>query len=162
MGVIFKALLGFATGGIGRWVALGAAVAIVGAGLYIRDLRQDVALLKAEKVVLERDLSDAVAVGNANAAVVDAIRADSRHREEALARERDAFAERATRLSTIIGEIQNAPQTSDGPVARVLRDALDRLRPDAGPAGAAADGVRPPDRSGEPAGLRGRPGASGG
>lgn len=156
MAAILSGLIAFATGGIARWLALAAVLAAAGGGFYIRELRQDVALLTAQKVAAEKDVQTAVDTAKRTELTLSIEREEAFLRELALERERDAFAVRAGHLQSMIGEIKHAPKSADGPVAPVLRDTLGRLRGIGTRAtGADAGGIRANEGPGRPADMRG-------
>lgn len=100
--------------------ALSAAV-VVGAWLYVDHLRESLAETQAKLTATQIELETAT------------IRAEVRERQHetaiaALAAERAAADKRATDLAAARSLVSQAPDKDDGPVAPVLRQALDALR----------------------------------
>jgi hypothetical protein len=119
-----------------------AALAIGGAVWWVMGLRSDLAAARAEA----ENLSAALTIErDARAALVQ-----ERDRiVAALEAAQAAASARAARTARLREDIARAPDSDDGPVAPVLRGALDGLRhPDP------AAGDHPPDDSAEPADVR--------
>lgn len=95
-------------------VAVGAAVAVLGAGAYIRHLRAELQAEKADRVELQ--------------AKFDSYSRKADAMVDALATEREEAVKRLEAARNREREILNVPHEQDGPVAPVLRDSLDRLR----------------------------------
>lgn len=102
--------------------------AIIGAAYlsYQHTLAQMQALAAANAVQAQQ-LTQAQAVNQANVAQVAQIKASSAATVAALASETAALAARLHRSAALNQEITDAPATDDGPVAPVLRRALDGL-----------------------------------
>ncbi len=114
-------------------------IALLAAGgvvfLLVRHELDARAAAEANVAIETQQLDQAQAVNKANAAALAELKAESARELAALAADRAASRQRATRLQTIQKEIADAPPSDDAPLAPVLRRALERLR---GGAGAAA------------------------
>jgi len=157
--------LGFVTSSKGKTIAIVIAVVVgvFGLWLYINGLNADIETLKAQKAIAQKNLAIASEVARRNAESAQRLLEDAKRREAALMRERDAYAARAAHLHSMIGEIKNAPEVENGPVAPVLRDTLDRLRHLIDPAAGGDHGDQGGEDKGprEPANVPVRPGAAG-
>lgn len=80
----------------------------------------------------EKEFAGAKATADANVAAVARLKADLARQEAIKAKELMAERKRAADLKTALKRIQDAPKTDDGPVAPVLRNALDGLQPPVG------------------------------
>lgn len=103
------------------WPYAFAAAVVLGAWLYVDHLRDSLADTKAKLTATESALE------------AEAIRreAERRHHESivaALAAERAAADKRASDLAQARAVVSQAPPSDDGPVAPVLKQALDALR----------------------------------
>lgn len=98
------------------WILAGLAIMVA---LYFRG---DAASARSEQAKYEAAVSKRIAENNAR--VLEEIQKLSAKADEATAREIDRDRAAKAAVATTISEINNAPATSDGPVAPVLRDAL--------------------------------------
>lgn len=130
-----------------RVAAIAAAVAaILAAGWW---LSHRVDTLEAENDTLRSNVVTATAAAQANAAAVDAVKAQAATDMAAVVADRDALARRLAAVAQMKREIANAPASDDGPLAPVLARTLDRLRltsAGAGPGGSGGEG----DTTGRP------------
>jgi len=133
--------------GIGKAIAIGAAV--VGVLVTVVVLRAQNGQLRAEADALRAGLDSAVAAAATNAAAFDRAKAEHARALAALKVERQRTINRTRELTRLKETIRNASDADDGPVADVLRDALDGLRDPA-----AEGGDRDPPRA------RARPGGA--
>ncbi len=104
------------------WAAL-AIVAALAVGHYW-SLSNTVDRLEAQKAVLVKDRKDAISASERNRAALAAERNRARAVLNAAIRERDAARRRADQIEEIKDETRD---NEDGPLAPVLRNALDRL-----------------------------------
>lgn len=115
----------------GILAVLGAALiaSLVGAGyLSYRHTLAQVQALGSANAAQAAQLDRAQAVNAGNLAQVKALEADAARATTALAEENQDLRRRLTREQAIEEEIAHAPAADDGPVAPVLRRALDGLR----------------------------------
>ena len=82
--------------------------------------------------VQQNQVETAKAVADANIAALDAVKADLARQEIIAAKAKEAERKRTVELNAAKRKIQDAPKTDDGPVAPVLRNALDGLQPPVG------------------------------
>lgn len=142
-------------------IAIGLAVAAaLGLWWYVDHLQGRAEAAEARAIRLEVGLNEAVADASANAQAFEQLKVDNERTIAAVERERDSLSRRAARVRVIVKEIERAPDSDDGPVAPVLRRALDRLRGD-GAAGGDEDPGRAAGGPGQPAQLRVLAGAPG-
>ena len=139
---------------LSKWIAIACALAVAGTVGYFKwqNGRLSTQLEAAALTigVQQNQVETAKAVADANIAALEVVKADLARQEIIAAKAKDAERKRTAELNAAKKRIQDAPTTDDGPVAPVLRDALDRLRPD-------GDGTPAPDGahanpSGTPAG----------
>jgi hypothetical protein len=122
----------------------GESAKVLAADAMLAVANKDLTAAKAEAALANE-------IAAANVAALDAVKADLARQAAIAAKAQAAERKRAADLKTALKRIHNnAPKSSDGPVAPVLRDALDGLRPDgdgdapsdpadANPSGAPAD-----------------------
>jgi hypothetical protein len=142
--------LGLLVSPVGRWVAIGAVVAAMGAAIWIQSTRLDSALLRA---AVAREAAEA------NAAVAKQLQADA-ERANAIVAEREArIVELEGRKAEIIREIVRVPVTAQCASSPAVGAALGGLRswPAAHPVGDdRAKAARGADRGVPPAPRAGR------
>lgn len=113
----------------GRLLLIGGlAVAALVGWFWLQSVLSDRDRLEAEKAALETDLRMVGDVADANRRAFEEAQAEHQRALAAIEAERKAYASRLARIQTIREEIDRAPDTDDGPVAPVLRGALERLR----------------------------------
>lgn len=135
--------------------ALAAAAVIAGVQEYrvsTRDTQIEAAATLSK--VWEQKFAIAQGIADENAAAVERIRADIERQDIVKAKAVAAERKRADALATKLKRIQNAPKSDDGPIAPVLRNALDGLRSD-------GDGVSPADPADADGGHKDQSGATG-
>lgn len=139
---------------------VGASLALTGIvyGYFTLKHRATTAQLEAATTLIDvqqAQLTAAKNVNDQNMAAIEAIKADLQRQAGIAAAAQAAERKRTVELNAAKKRIQNAPTTDDGPVAPVLRNALDGLQPpvgnpppnspDANPSGAtASEPVGPP------------------
>lgn len=139
---------------------VGASLALTGIvyGYFTLKHRATTAQLEAATTLIDvqqAQLTAAKNVNDQNMAAIEAIKADLQRQAGIAAAAQAAERKRTAELNAAKKRIQNAPTTDDGPVAPVLRNALDGLQPpvgnpapngpDANPSGAtASEPVGPP------------------
>ncbi len=103
------------------WPYALAAAVVLGGWLYVDHLRESLADARAQLTATQAELE---------AVTIRAEAAQRQHQASitALAVERAAADARAATLSAAREEVPRAPAAADGPVAPVLRNALDALR----------------------------------
>lgn len=113
-----------------------AAVALV-YGYFTLSGRAKDARLEAAAITIDvqqAQITAAKNVNDQNVAAIEAIKEDLRRQAKVAADAKDAERKRTAELNAAKRKIQDAPKTDDGPVAPVLRNALDGLRSDVGDA----------------------------
>lgn len=108
--------------GYAPWVLLACAVAL----LVYQTLTLDTSRAKVE--TLETKLSEETGRADRNAEEIDRLAAITASNEALTSEVRSLRSTLDRRANAIIETITNAPPESDGPVAPVLRDALNSLR----------------------------------
>jgi len=116
-------------------LGLGIAGAVLGFGLYVWHLRDEVASQKARADLAEASLSQQIQVNQQNLQQLALMRAADAAALDAMTKQRDAVAARTALTVQLKGKTSHVSKANDGPVAPVLRDVLDGLR---GPAATAA------------------------
>jgi predicted nucleic acid-binding Zn-ribbon protein len=109
-------------GKLGKFLLIGGAVVAIGG--YIAWQQWTIESLEADKTQLQRDKASL----EANLQATEAALADEREKVRKLAKARDRAAQRAAEFRQLQREVDNAPDSDDGPVAPVLRSTLERLR----------------------------------
>lgn len=116
---------------------VGASLALTGIvyGYFTLKHRATTAQLEAATTLIDvqqAQLTAAKNVNDQNMAAIEAIKADLQRQAGIAAAAQAAERKRTAELNAAKKRIQNAPTTDDGPVAPVLRNALDGLQPPVG------------------------------
>lgn len=135
------------------WIVLACSIAVAGTVGYFKwqngRLNTQLEAANTMLVVAQGQIDEAKGIADENIAAVERIRADLKRQEEVAAKAQAAERKRTVELNAAKKRIQDAPKTDDGPISPVLRNALDRLRPD-GDGAPTADGADA-NQSGTPA-----------
>ena len=116
---------------------VGASLALTGIvyGYFTLKHRATTAQLEAATTLIDvqqAQLTAAKNVNDQNMAAIEAIKADLQRQAGIAAAAQAAERKRTAELNAAKRKIQDAPKTDDGPVAPVLRNALDGLQPPVG------------------------------
>ena len=118
------------------WIVLACSIAVAGTVGYFKwQNGRPTTQLEAAALTIgvqQNQVEVAKAVADENIAAVERIRADLKRQEDIAAKAQAAERKRTAELNAAKKRIQNAPTTDDGPVAPVLRNALDGLQPPVG------------------------------
>lgn len=116
------------------WIVLACSIAVAGTVGYFKWQNGRLATqLEAAALTIgvqQNQVEVAKAVADENIAAVERIRADLKRQEDIAAKAQAAERKRTAELNAAKKRIQNAPTDLDGPVAPILRNALDGLRTD--------------------------------
>jgi len=154
---VISAAIGFLTGSWKTLAVAGAVIAAVaGYALWERAGRAEA---ETALVMAEARATAYQEAAEANRRALVLVQENARRSEEAVAAAHAGELARLERRTRILTEIENAPETDDGPLSPVLRRAVERLR-ESRAGDREANRVRPADDPGRPAVLPGGPGGS--
>lgn len=116
---------------------VGASLALTGIvyGYFTLKNRAAEARLEAAAALIDvqrNQIDQAAVVNDANLKAIEAIKKDLERQAGIAAAAKEAERKRTAELNAAKKRIQNVPATDDGPVAPVLRNALDGLQPTVG------------------------------
>ena len=119
-------------------IALAAMVGGGAAAWWVQGLRLDNVKMTADLASAESEIREAVRVNAVASATIAAMKESHARDLAAIEKDRRGWANRAKRAEDTINEVIHADPKDNGPIALVLRRALDRLR-DVAPAGKGDD-----------------------